>query len=231
MSADVYTTSRDWYAARQAQFAQLAAQTADPNAKAMYDTAAKQAAQKVADFSHMLTNASLYSSNDALRAQGMYRVAQQQQQAQADEFDRLFQVTQDPNAKGMYGTARDQSLGRVKEYEGLGGTINEFQVPGIQGQSQIHQRLAEIGVGEQQARQDTGMQVGRLTDQFQQKTMPQLKGALGATGQFYGTAGDKATQQAGQQFTNQTFDLNSQMQRKLDDFTRQRTYASIGMLV
>jgi len=175
-----------------------------------------------------------YWENPALRAMGMYVTAEGAENTQAAEYERLAGVTADPNAKAMYTTAAQQSRARQQSYKD-NQQINAFQVPGFadaQATSANAQRqLAEIGVSEGQARADTGQTMGRMTDTFQNTTMPQLKGALGAAGQYRGTAGDKAKEDAANSFLNQSNDVNSALQRKLDDFTRQRTYASVGLLV
>jgi DNA-binding helix-hairpin-helix protein with protein kinase domain len=177
-----------------------------------------------------------YWDNPALRAMGMYVTAEGASNTQAAEYDRLAATVKDsnPQAYAMYQAAAGQERAKSQSYKD-NQQINAFQVPGYaeaqQANVQSQQQLAEMGVAEQRARADAGQNLSRMTDTFQNQTMPQLQGALGAAGQYRGTAATGARDNAATNFLNQSGDVNSALQRKLDDFTRQRTYASVGLLV
>src|SRR5579864_1890295 len=66
----------------------------------------------------------------------------------------------------------------------------------------------------------------RLTTQFNDVTAPALSSSLGAAGQAYGTAGDKAIGQAQIGFQNQKTDLASAFNRAQMDMKRQEAYAA-----
>lgn len=81
------------------------------------------------------------------------------------------------------------------------------------------------------ARTDAGERQRRLTDNFQTRLMPQLRSADAAAGQFYSTARRKDEVNAGKDYLGSSFEIQSALQRQLDDFTRQRWYATVGAMV
>jgi hypothetical protein len=93
------------------------------------------------------------------------------------------------------------------------------------------QQEAERTVAADRARADAGLAQSQLTDQFNNVTAPGLAGQLGATGQYYSSAGRGAQLRAAQGYTQQSAGIQSALQRKLADFTRQRTYASLGLII
>jgi hypothetical protein len=138
-----------------------------------------------------------------------------------------------PQAAAMYRAAAAQETARRSQFSNA---LTELQSPAWAPPTSANavtnlQQESERKVQEQRARLNAGTDLQRLQQQFTGQIMPQLKGQLGATGQFYGSAGKGAMQNATTNFTNSAFDINQALQRQLDDFTRQRTYASLGLLV
>lgn len=90
---------------------------------------------------------------------------------------------------------------------------------------------ADNAYSSQRARTDAGMQQGRLDYNFANRTMPRLLGTIGAAGQFYGSQAKKEGAYAERQNTWASTDIQSGLQRQLDDFERRRLYSSIGLII
>jgi len=84
-------------------------------------------------------------------------------------------------------------------------------------------------VNEGYARTDAGTSQRRLTEGFQRQ-LPQLQSRIGAAGQFYSSARKDAEGQVSKNYLESSFDIQNALQRQLDDFTRQRLYASVGLI-
>lgn len=82
---------------------------------------------------------------------------------------------------------------------------------------------------ESYARTDAGTAQRRLTQQYD-RILPQLQGRAAAGGQFFSSNRKRDEQYAATDFLESGFDIQQQLQRRLDDFTRQRMYASIGLI-
>lgn len=240
---DMYTAAYQQELARAQEYARLASLAGDPNQRAMYEAARDQTNARAAQYQQMMTQTPQGSTqyggpnggaggDEYTNAVNMYLAAQKQNTDRATEYERLAASTPDANAAAMYRQAAAQDRQQAQQF-GQQANPNAFQEPGRTGPTSAatQQQLAEISVQEQRARADTGTASDRLAQQFRTQTMPQLQGSLGAAGQYRSTAGNNAQQQAFSGFENQNFDLQQSLQRKLDDFTRQRTYASIGLLV
>lgn len=78
---------------------------------------------------------------------------------------------------------------------------------------------------------DAATQQKFLTGDFQQFQLPQLRSSIAANGQFYGTAKNRDEAQLGQNFLHQSYDIQSAANRQLDDLTRQRMMASLGLVI
>lgn len=63
------------------------------------------------------------------------------------------------------------------------------------------------------------------------RTMDQFRGSTAARGSFYSTAREEGEQNLGTDFMEQGIDINQALHRQLDDFTRRRTYASMGLII
>lgn len=68
-------------------------------------------------------------------------------------------------------------------------------------------------------------------NQFQNVTMPGLTSSLGATGQIYGTAGQKTQGQAQLQYQNQDFGIQSAFDRAHTDMQRNQVFASTNLIL
>lgn len=88
---------------------------------------------------------------------------------------------------------------------------------------------AERTIDEGRTRIDAGLSQSRLDQQFQE-FMPQFKAGVASQGQHYSTARQTAEKGHAQDYLNTTFDIQNALQRRLDDFTRQRMYASVGLV-
>lgn len=86
-------------------------------------------------------------------------------------------------------------------------------------------------LGSDLAKIDTGEAQRRLTRNFSERALPQLQSSIGARGQFYSGARQRAEKQASENFLDSSYDVQSALQRQLDDFTRNRMYAAFGVLV
>lgn len=82
----------------------------------------------------------------------------------------------------------------------------------------------------QQVRTDRAVNQGFLTSQFQY-TAPQLASSIAANGQYFGTARQGAEKNNLQQYLHSSYDIQSAAQRQLDDLTRQRMYAALGLVI
>jgi hypothetical protein len=164
----------------------------------------------------------------------LYKAAIGQTGAKAKQFSQLAGGSGiSPQAAAMYRAAAQQETSRGQQFSNALTTLQSpsWAPPTSANTVSNLQQEGERTVAEQRARLDAGTNQQRLTDQYSGQIMPQLKGQLGATGQFFGTAGEGAMQNATTNFNNSSFDIQQALQRQLDDFTRQRTYASLGLLV
>lgn len=89
---------------------------------------------------------------------------------------------------------------------------------------------ASIAQGTQRTNTDRATQQGFLTQQFKYQA-PQLASSIAAAGQYYGTARKGAEQNNYQQYLHSSYDIQSAAQRQLDDLTRQRMYAALGLVI
>jgi hypothetical protein len=104
-------------------------------------------------------------------------------------------------------------------------------IPTGQNISQANTYLDEASrqVQEGYTRTDAGTAQRRLTTGFE-RMLPQLQSSAAAGGQFYSSNRKRDEQYAASDFLEGSFDIQQQMQRRLDDFTRQRLYASVGLI-
>jgi len=66
---------------------------------------------------------------------------------------------------------------------------------------------------------------------YENVNKPALQSGLGASGQAYGTAGDKAQAQQATAFQYEQYGIESQFRRAKDDLARQQAFASIGLVL
>lgn len=78
---------------------------------------------------------------------------------------------------------------------------------------------------------DASYATGYNTSVFTKRTMPQLQSSIGATGQWYSGARQGAEKNSYEDFVKGNHDVASAAQRQLDDLTRQRMYATVGLIV
>lgn len=78
---------------------------------------------------------------------------------------------------------------------------------------------------------EAGYQTGYNTSVYTNRTVPQLQSSIGASGQWYSGARQKAETNTYEDFVKGTHDVASAAQRQLDDLTRQRMYATVGLIV
>lgn len=78
---------------------------------------------------------------------------------------------------------------------------------------------------------DKMTQQGRLTNQYQDVSKPQLLSSLGATGQLQSSAGSQAVTQQHIGYENQMSDLQTAFDRAHMDLKRQEAFASIGLIL
>lgn len=103
-----------------------------------------------------------------------------------------------------------------------GGGSDAAQVDTIAGQNAY-----ALGMDRGQYRTDQS----RMASQFQQVDAPALMSSLGASGQFYGTAANKAIGNQQTMYNNQQADLTSAFNRAKMDMKRQEAYASVGLIL
>lgn len=73
--------------------------------------------------------------------------------------------------------------------------------------------------------------LGEMNTTFTQETMPQLQSGIASTGQWYGTARQKAEGTAQRHFKDAATGVNLAASRALDDLTRQQSYATLGLIL
>lgn len=78
---------------------------------------------------------------------------------------------------------------------------------------------------------DRNTQQSFLDSEFKGQQLPQLQSNIASAGQAYGTANLKAQGNAYEGFKHSTYDIQSAANRQLDDLTRQRIYASMGLVI
>jgi hypothetical protein len=86
-------------------------------------------------------------------------------------------------------------------------------------------------VDTQRANTDSAVNQGYLTSTYTKRTLPGIQGAAASAGQHYGTARQKVEANSYEDFLKGSHDIQSGLQRTLDDLTRQRMYASIGLII
>lgn len=77
---------------------------------------------------------------------------------------------------------------------------------------------------------DRSIQQQFLTSQYQRQ-MPQLQSQIAANGQYYSSARQRDEGQAAENFLHGSYDIQSAAQRQLDDLTRQRMMAALGLVI
>jgi hypothetical protein len=95
----------------------------------------------------------------------------------------------------------------------------------------IPQLTAQQMVSESHARTDAAMAQGRATDIYKNRTVPQLQGQAASSGQWYGSARQTSEKNSYKDFLSGNYDIQSGLNRQLDELTRQRTYAALGLIV
>lgn len=80
------------------------------------------------------------------------------------------------------------------------------------------------------AKNDYNTQMKRSTQEFQYQ-LPQLQSGIASSGNYYSSARQGAETHAAQSLTNQQTDLESALNRQLDDLQRQQVYAAMGLVV
>lgn len=91
--------------------------------------------------------------------------------------------------------------------------------------------LAANAMDANQINTDRNAQQTFLTQDFTHYQMPQLRSSIAANGQFYGTARNKDEGQMYNNFLHQGYDIQSAANRQLDDLTRQRMFAALGLVI
>jgi hypothetical protein len=95
------------------------------------------------------------------------------------------------------------------------------------------QAILQQGAAQQQAQQATTDAAAQNTynnNVFSQRTMPQLHSSIGAAGQLYSTARANSDAFAQQDFGKQNYDVNSAVQRQLDQLTSARMFTATGLI-
>lgn len=95
----------------------------------------------------------------------------------------------------------------------------------------ITKALGDAYTGTGYATIDAKEQQRRLTRNFTQYEMPQLKSTIASTGQWYSSARQDAEKRSNEGFIEGSYDIQSALQRQTDDFTRQRMYAALGIVL
>lgn len=81
--------------------------------------------------------------------------------------------------------------------------------------------------------EDLSTQSSRMATQYNDVTAPQLAGSISASGNWFSgaTGGQPAIGQAAAQYQNAQTDLQSSVDRSLNQLTQQRNWAAIGLIV
>lgn len=77
----------------------------------------------------------------------------------------------------------------------------------------------------------TGLEQGYNTSVYTNRTVPQLQGSIAAQGRFMSTARQNSEQNSYEDFVHANHGLESAAARHMADLIRQRTYASIGLMI
>lgn len=107
-------------------------------------------------------------------------------------------------------------------------TVDTTPAPSAAGSA--YSLAAQQVLQQQRLNTDAGVQQGRLTQQFQQQA-PKLKSAIASAGQFYGTARQDAETDSYNDFLNGSYDIQSALQRNLQDLDATRMQATLGLVV
>lgn len=78
---------------------------------------------------------------------------------------------------------------------------------------------------------DRGVRQGEATQNFTQYQLPQLVSGIAANGQYGSSARQKDEAHAYTGYLQNSYDIQSASQRQLDDLTRQRMFASLGLVI
>lgn len=87
----------------------------------------------------------------------------------------------------------------------------------------------QTGIGYAQVDADEAQR--RLTRDFTQYLMPQLQSSIAARGQHYSSARQKEERRAGENFFDSSYDIQSTLNRQMDDLRRQSMYAAMGLVI
>jgi hypothetical protein len=83
----------------------------------------------------------------------------------------------------------------------------------------------------QRARTDAGVNQGYLTSTYTNRSLPQLQSGIAAGGNWYSGARQKAEKNSYEDFLKGSYDIESGLQRQLDNMTRERMMASVGLII
>jgi hypothetical protein len=106
--------------------------------------------------------------------------------------------------------------------------------PGSLGPSQAagaDQLAYQNSIADAANRNDLMLNKGHLQHQFESISAPQLQSSLGATGQFYSTAGKKAEGEQQAEYTFQQHALDSAFNKAHMDMQRQQVFAAMGLIL
>lgn len=95
----------------------------------------------------------------------------------------------------------------------------------------VDQQMADQVAQGTNARVQAKVQQGFLTNDYQKYEIPQLKSSIGATGQFYSTARNTQEGQAATNFLHNSYDIQAGLNQSLDELTRSRMQAALGLVI